>query len=445
MPALTFLPLDLKGTKASNRIQNETRVLVKVPDRPHRVLIPRMGAFFEDSNLKLVDQGRLLVKGVDYTTTYLYRELTHLAGKPIYAFLVITNPAVSNNLTLDYQAVGGPFGLDVSELQALLDTIEHGDQNRVDFEDIINKPKAYNPLDHMDEYWQLYGAENTVTVINRIGDVIAAGNEAVEASLDAYAGEYLDQAIAALQERKDLFTDHLNNRNNPHQDTKETVGLGLLNNWPMATVAEHNDASLTNRYTHPQGGMRAITDGPLKSLQAHITDYNNPHRTTYAHIGAHSVSELTNMLNAKLSRTSPAYNTNHLFGMDSLEFKQYAMSGLSATAFTSGIVPSGRMGSGTQSTTTLLMGDKRYRRIQDLVAEAQALYPNVKIISVRSATANTAASAIQHANITFSNLTQYPVGTLLVYHALNTFDSVSGQYEMKMLVRNASGWTSYIP
>lgn len=445
MPALTFLPLDLKGTKPSNRIQNESRVLVKVPDRPHRVLLPRLGAFFEDSNLKLVDQGRVLVKGVDYTTTYLYRELSHLAGKPIYAFLVITNPAVSNNLTLDYQAVGGPFGLDVSELQALLDTIEHGDQNRVAFEDIINKPKAYNPIDHMDEYWQLYGAENTVTVINRIGDMVASGNEAVEASLNAYAGEYLDQAIAALQERQDLFTAHVNDRSNPHQDNKGTIGLDKLNNWPMASVAEHTNGNITNRYTHPQGGMRAITDGPLKALQEHISDYNNPHGTTYEHIGAHSTQELTNLLNARLNRTSPAYDTNHLFGMDSLEFKQYAMSELSAAFFTDGLINSARMGTGTQSTTTLLMGDKRYRRIQDLIAEAEALYPNVKILSVRSSVANTSVSAIQHANTTFSDLTQYPVGTLLIYHANNTFDNIAGQYELKMLVRNASGWADYIP
>ena len=190
MAMLTLLPLDLKGTKASNKVQNESRTLVKVTGQKNRVLIPRFGAFFNDASLRIFDGVRRLVPGTDYTTTYLYRDMSKLASKPIYAFIVITNEAVSNTVVLNYQAVGGSFALNTDELSDMLDALDPSDFT-VAYEDIRNKPTAFNPKDHYDEYWQLYGADNTITVLNRVRDLLGSNDDAMVQGLKDFADGYL--------------------------------------------------------------------------------------------------------------------------------------------------------------------------------------------------------------------------------------------------------------
>lgn len=45
-----------------------------------------------------------------------------------------------------------------------------------------------------------------------------------------------------------LITDHINNHNNPHGVTKAQVGLGDVQNFPLASKAEVVDLSRNDRY-----------------------------------------------------------------------------------------------------------------------------------------------------------------------------------------------------
>src|SRR5690606_8161686 len=90
----------------------------------------------------------------------------------------------------------------------------------------------------------------------------------------------LDQEIA-------LFEAHVNNFNNPHADTKYDLNLGNINDWGMATNAEHVTASKPDSYTNPAGALTSIQANLNTPLQTHIANFNNPHGTKAIHVNAY--------------------------------------------------------------------------------------------------------------------------------------------------------------
>ena len=117
-------------------------------------------------------------------------------------------------------------------------------------------------------------------------------NYAVASTAEAQAGvvsdKYMTPALtkAAISSQVgDAFTAHVNNMSNPHNTTKAQVGLSLVANYDVATLAEAQAGTATNKYMTPQLTKAAITQAVGTGLQSHLTDYNNPHRTTAAQVG----------------------------------------------------------------------------------------------------------------------------------------------------------------
>jgi hypothetical protein len=446
MPAITILPLDLKGTKLTNRIADEQRTLVQVDNKPHRVLLPRHGAFYNDSNLRIYDGARRLVFGTDYTTTYLYRDLSNLASRPIYAFIIITNAAVSNNVTLNYHAVGGAYGVNVEELKALLDAI-NPDNYRVDWEDVVNKPKGFNPAPHLDEYWQLYGADNTVTVLNRVRDLLAKNDDSIVQSLLDYATNYYTLANTRLQQEKDLFKSHVEDFNNPHGDDKFEVGLGNLNNWRMVTIPEALNATLDVYYATPESGLYGITQTLTPDLNQHVARRDNPHGIRAQDVGAYTRVEIDTRLVQRLHRDSPSANSNLLFGYSLAGWKAYVTANMNADLINNGYFSNTLLGGGGGSNATMLLGNGTWKNWVTAIAEINATVSRAAILYVRTSTAgyNTQA-AINYLNANFANIANYPEGTKAVFMGYNVVYAHSTWYlpEVKFLIRTAGGWAAWL-
>lgn len=445
MSAITQLPLDLKGTKVSNRIQNESRTMIRVDGKPHRVVLPRFGAFFDES-LKLYDGARPLVFGVDYTTTYLYRELTELTTKAVYAFIVIINAAVSNTIVLNYQAVGGNFGVNANELEALLDAV-NPDNFRADWEDVVNKPTAFNAAEHHDEYWQLYGCDNTITVLNRVRDLLEKNDEAIVQELEDYTTVYFDQAKVRLEQEKELFRVHAEDMTNPHADDKTKLGLGNVQNWRMVLASESLNAALDQYYSTPESGLKAINEVLIPLLNAHVGNFNNPHGTRAIDVGAYSNSEIATRLDQRLNKQDPAYNSAKIFGYTRAQWKTYCNANLKSDQVTQGLFGNAVLGGGTANSQTLLMGDGNWKSYVQLIQEMDAVINRNKIIAVRVANAGyNATTAINYLNTNFGNVAVYPVGSKAVFTGYNAIagHTTWNTLEVKFLIRQAGGWAAWL-
>lgn len=92
---------------------------------------------------------------------------------------------------------------------------------------------------------------------------------------------------------------HIQNQNNPHNVTKQQVGLGNVTNVEQASKQDFNNHA-TNRnnphsVTKAQVGLGNVTNVEQASKQefnAHATNRNNPHSVTKSQVGLGNVDNI---------------------------------------------------------------------------------------------------------------------------------------------------------
>lgn len=92
------------------------------------------------------------------------------------------------------------------------------------------------------------------------------------------------------------FAAHVSNYNNPHEVTAAQVGLGLVQNYSVATQVDSQSGSSNALYMTPLQTAYAITAQALGPLNAHTSNLSNPHQVTAAQVGAYSQSQVNGLL-----------------------------------------------------------------------------------------------------------------------------------------------------
>ena len=118
----------------------------------------------------------------------------------------------------------------------------------------------------------------------------------------------------------DQVTVHLDDYANPHRVTAAQVGLSQVENYSVASDAEMRDGEMNDRYTTPLGVYRSIMHFAGDRVVTHLDDYGNPHRVTAAQVGAHTESEVNTLLSGKLDTNATATNADKVFGQTREEF-----------------------------------------------------------------------------------------------------------------------------
>lgn len=85
------------------------------------------------------------------------------------------------------------------------------------------------------------------------------------------------------------MNNHISDLGNPHRVTKGQVGLGSVLNYGIATDAEMIAGTADNLYTTPKGVRVAIEEVALASYREHTNDGNNPHGVTKSQVGLNNV------------------------------------------------------------------------------------------------------------------------------------------------------------
>lgn len=318
MTTITKLPIDFKGTLASNRREGEEHNLTQVRGRVNRMITPEFGAFYTNSLVVRKDDGTLLIRDKDYVVTYFYDELGLLTSQEICAIIVVINPAVPDTIRISYQAFGGPYSLSVKELKAVLDQTEEV-PGKIKWEDIVDKPLQYAPEDHNHEYWQLYGLETTVTNLEMLGRAWEMGRKAVIGDNRIYYQSYILQAQAVIEAYRLKVNAHISDRNNPHKTDKFKIGLGNVENWPLANATQSRSKELNNVYQPIGGIFNQIETHVQPAFDAHINNYNNPHNVllTDPLLNLWSTKEIQDLYAQRLSRTTRAADSASFAGLPS--------------------------------------------------------------------------------------------------------------------------------
>jgi len=108
---------------------------------------------------------------------------------------------------------------------------------------------------------------------------------------------------------------HLADMDNPHEVTKDQVGLGNVDNFATADSIMAAAGNSTTHFMTPAGVKVAIQELVGTSFTNHAQDRNNPHDVTAAQVGAYDTDEVDNLLLNKLDTSAQAADSAMLEGM----------------------------------------------------------------------------------------------------------------------------------
>lgn len=265
-------PFDPTGLAVSNLI-TETQAIESRGTFDHYYVIPRVAPFFAESvklrlypigaNVNNPAGGTLLEEGVHFNFGYHYAYASHTIGKPIYGSINFYDRTLRGQLRMEYQTIGGEWVLDEQAYNELL--LNKTFNPRIaTWEQVVELPREFPVVDHDFNIDDFVGMTEVVEELDDIQKAILGANEG------SLAG-------------------HVDNTNNPHNTTKDQVGLGLVDNFPTAASGEATAGVANNRFMTPLRTKQAIDALIVPLLNSHVVDFTNPHQTTKAQVGLGSV------------------------------------------------------------------------------------------------------------------------------------------------------------
>lgn len=302
-------PLDRTGSASTNLVENEAH---KVGVQYNRIVAPNAGPYYEDSMVVYDAQGNLLKKGTDWKPILPYVDASIELNKPVSNMLVIQNKDITDVVLRSYQVPGGLYQTYNDAIIKLINSLMQ-DTRSVKWDDIVGKPKRFKPTPHLHHLSDIYGFEYEVLALEEILRAIQHGDMAshdviydhienlrlwvqneIKKLGDQTSDLYkqverldgrIDAVIADLNRLLAALDAHKADYNNPHRTTKTQVGLGLVENYGIATTQEVIAAAATNKYLVPAHLKIYLDNGIVPVINQHLGDYNNPHRVTKAQVG----------------------------------------------------------------------------------------------------------------------------------------------------------------
>lgn len=237
----TQYPFDLTGVASSNLITGELQTLTVYNGVLHQLIVPVLAPFYAaglvvsyyDRNSNLV----IAEKDVDYELVFHYNDISEVAATDVYGGISFMNPNLTGVVRLTYQTVGGNYALDSQYL--------------------IEQLFSYSLNPRFTSWKSVTGAPTFFPVDTHYLDV---QKDAVGFSGSLSALTALASAMATNLADSDaaVMAAHMLDFNNPHGITPSTIGLGNVQNYPLATVQQAADANNSTTYLTPQTAYLAI-------------------------------------------------------------------------------------------------------------------------------------------------------------------------------------------
>jgi hypothetical protein len=251
---------DPYGTNPANLITGERQTLQTPGRDDFYFIIPQAAPFFVKS-MKLYNDVTNVeyVEGVDFLFGHYFPEAMDSIGSPIAGSIRFIKRDIAGIVRMDYRTLGGQWGFSD---QAILTELSNKQYNPLirSWGMIAPLPATFPPVPHDQSIDDLVGAEELRQALQDLADVA-----------EAAAGGINDS--------------HLQDFNNPHKVNKVQVGLGAVQNFPIATDLEMQLGQATNVYATSRGVALAIAAQALVPLNNFIARRDNPHEVTKAQVG----------------------------------------------------------------------------------------------------------------------------------------------------------------
>ncbi len=184
----TKYQIDPSGVNPNNLVVGEVHTVLTTKNS---TVVPMYGAYFTDS-LIIYDVNNLsnpLTRGVDYICLELVEEATAKYGQEIcQLILVIANP-LTTTVSINYQVLGAYYSYQTDNIETLYNSALSTNQG-VDWYNVLNKPLAFVPSEHINMLEDIYGFEPVIYALERIKDSINLANSiSYQALIDYISGQ----------------------------------------------------------------------------------------------------------------------------------------------------------------------------------------------------------------------------------------------------------------
>lgn len=257
-------PFDPTGSLTSNVIPNERHVLSGVPNNEFSFIVPKFAPFFRNNfRIRHLGLGRDLVEGVDFHLTHWFHAASHGVGRAVFGSITILDKLLTGVVELRYNTIGGNWVYDENTILEVM-------SNRLinpritTWEQVVDLPFQFPVIDHEWDLDDLTGAKDVVSKLDEIVEAIQQANEANGSS-------------------------HVGDLNNPHRVNKTQIGLDLVENFPLANIAEARDGLSNVLYMTPLRTRNFVEGYVLPLIETHTLRDDNPHAVTKAQVGLSNV------------------------------------------------------------------------------------------------------------------------------------------------------------
>lgn len=265
-------PFDPTGLATSNKV-TETQAIESRGMFDHYYIIPRSGPFYAETvrlrlypagaNINNPAGGEPLEEGLHFNFGYHFAHASHTIGKPVYGAISFYDRQLTGQLRMEYQTLGGDWVLDDQKMTELLGNVAYNPRTAT-WEQVVELPHQFPVVNHDFNIDDFVGMSE---VVDQLEDITDAINQKTAGGM----------------------ADHVNAKNNPHEVSKDQVGLGLVDNFPTAAPAEATGGTANNRFMTPLRTKQLIDATATAALSNHMGDTTNPHGVTKTQVGLGNV------------------------------------------------------------------------------------------------------------------------------------------------------------
>lgn len=155
-------PLDLTGNHPDNRVMAEVHSITP----QERIFNVMAGAFYTES-VQITYLGEQLKVHEDFRFHRVVEDAIRQSGKDVAMLIEITDKAISGDIEVRYQAVGGEFQNIHESLVEMLENYKH-DARGTFYKDIIEKPRFFEPVRHLTSIYDIYGLNPITGPLNEL-------------------------------------------------------------------------------------------------------------------------------------------------------------------------------------------------------------------------------------------------------------------------------------
>lgn len=190
-------PVDTTGKSPDNLVANERHEV----DPLNRAIVPREGFFYGES-MVVRNNDTQLELGVDYRLDDINDQLTKETGKAIFSAIILLKESIMGYVTLTYQCYGRGDEYTPDYLAQLVR--EATVDKAVKFNNIINRPSAYNPAPHRHPIGQVIYWNSAVNELRNLTQVIENLRIAHDRGMYAFVGDFQTKLLARLETMENL-------------------------------------------------------------------------------------------------------------------------------------------------------------------------------------------------------------------------------------------------